>query len=576
MQAENDMVTADRLAGFDEFARAVREQWQTPGLAIAVVQDDEVVYERAIGVRDVDQHLEVTSQTLFAIASCSKAFTTAALAVLADEGRLDWDLPVREYMPSFRLHDTLATERISARDLVCHRSGLPRHDLLWYSSAKSRSELVHRMRHLEPSADFRSTWQYQNLMYMTAGYLIEQISGQTWEEFVRDRIFAPLGMCDSTLSVEESQQSPDFALPYKKERDDTVHEIPFYSQWAVGPAGGINSSIRDLARWVTMHLNGGRWEGTQLISEGQVREMQTPQMVMPPSDKYPEVLHLSYGLGWFIQGYRGHNLLQHGGNIDGFSSLVTLLPRENIGVVVLTNLNGNPVPWILSMNVCDRLLGLAAAPWNHRAQKDEEKFKEGERRSEEKSDEDRVKDTQPSHPIKCYAGEYEHPGYGTIEFSLREGVMIASYNALELPAFHYHYDTFVLTFERWDQTFKATFSANARGDIESVRIPFEDSVSDITFTRVPDRALRQRGYLERFVGKYDLSGESVTIALKGDGTLLVQLPHRTPMVLVPYKENRFTAQGLSGYELTFVIDAEGQVTEAIITQPGVVQTARRT
>jgi len=336
MQAENDMVTADRLAGFDEFARAVRKQWRTPGLAIAVVHNGHVVYERAIGVRDVDQHLEVTPQTLFAIASCSKAFTTAALAVLADEGRLDWDLPVREYMPSFRLHDTLATERTSARDLVCHRSGLPRHDLLWYSSTKSRSELVHRMRHLEPSADFRSTWQYQNLMYMTAGYLIELISGQTWEEFVRDRIFAPLGMCDSTLSVEESQQSPDFALPYKKERDDTVHEIPFYSQWAVGPAGGINSSIRDLARWVTMHLKGGRWEGTQLISEGQVREMQTPQMVMPPSDKYPEVLHPSYGLGWFIQGYRGHNLLQHGGNIDGFSSLVTLLPRENIGVVVLT------------------------------------------------------------------------------------------------------------------------------------------------------------------------------------------------------------------------------------------------
>lgn len=575
MRAAPDASTLERLAGFDDFARAVRDQWQTPGVVIAVVRGGEVVYVHALGVRDVAQNLEVTPQTLFAIASCTKAFTTAALAILVDEGRLDWDLPVREFVPSFRLQDPLATERITARDLVCHRSGLPRHDLLWYGSTKSRSELVQRMRHLEPSTDFRSTWQYQNLMYMTAGYVIEQITGQSWEEFVHDRIFAPLSMNGSTFAVEESRQNPDHALPYKRERNGTVHEIPFYSQWGIGPAGGINSSVRDLAKWITMHLNEGRWDGTQVVSKSQVREMHTPQMVMPPNDKYPELLHPSYGLGWSIRGYRGHELLQHGGNIDGFASLVTLLPRENIGVVVLTNLDRSPVPWILSMSLCDRLLELPEAPWNNRAQQEHDESKEAQRRSEEKDAGDRRTDTLPSHPIESYAGEYEHPAYGVIEFVLGEGGPVVLHNGIEFPTVHYQYDTFDVTLEQWDQTFKATFSTNARGEVESLRIPLEPEVRDIIFVRMSDRALREPEYLERFAGTYDLSGETMTITLRDD-TLRAQLPHRLPLVLVPSRENQFTAKGVSGYEVAFVADAEGRVVAATITQPGAVQTTRRT
>nr|MBA2362749.1 DUF3471 domain-containing protein [Chloroflexia bacterium] len=179
-------------------------------------------------------------------------------------------------------------------------------------------------------------------------------------------------------------------------------------------------------------------------------------------------------------------------------------------------------------------------------------------------------------PIESYVGEYEHPGYGVVEFALRDGKPVVWYNGLEFQTVHYQYDTFDLTLERWDQTFKATFSANARGDIETMRIPFEAGVSDITFTRLPNRALRQLGYLERFVGDYNLAGEHVVVALQGEDTLLAHMPFRPPMVLVPYQENRFTAQGLSGYEVGFVLDAEGQVAEAIITQPGTVQTARKT
>ena len=561
------------LEAFHSFVRDTMELWKVPGVAVAVVRDGEVVLAEGFGLRDTEPELPVTPQTLFALASGTKAFTTMALGLLADDGKLDWDTPVRHLLPTFKLHDPFATDRITPRDLVSHRSGLPRHDLAWYNSPESRAELVRRLRYLQPNKDLRTVWQYQNLMYMTAGYLIEQLTGQTWEEFVQRRIFEPLGMHGSNFSVAVSQATQDFALPYK-EKDGTLERLPFYDASAVGPAGSINTNIAGMAQWLRLHLGKGGLGATRLVSEGQLRQMHAPQMVMQRPAKWDELPHVSYGLGWFVEPYRGHDLVHHGGNIDGFSTMTTFMPRDNIGVVVLCNLNGSPLPWIVCLNAYDRLLGLDEIPWTERFKRDEAEWKAGEERGKSMSEERRVTGTSPSHPLDRYVGDFEHAGYGVLSFTLADDELQAMYNGTAMPAKHYHYDTFEVTHPTWDSRFKATFATDARGDIISVAIPFEPTVADIVFTRMPDPALSDRSVLSKFAGEYELFGMPMTITLR-ESVLVARMPGQPEWELVPRNGAEFLLKELSGFSLEFVLDEKGTVVEAIVTQPQAVLTAKR-
>lgn len=567
---------ADRLHSFAEFVERVRQDWQVQGLAIAIVKDGAVIYSQGFGKRDVAADLAVTPQTLFPIASCTKAFTTASMAILADDGKLDWDVPVRNYLPAFKLYDAFASERITPRDLVCHRSGLPRHDMAWYHSSASRSELVERLQFLEPTKDLRTLWQYQNLMYMTAGYLVEHIAGQSWEDFVQERIFKPLGMERSNFSILETIENlSDFSHPYQ-EKDEKVIEIPFYgAQGAVAPAGAIVSSVEEMSKWLLTHLNGGRYGDIQVISQQQIAQLHMPQMVIPETSAYGELPYASYAMGWFVTPYRGHSMVQHGGNIDGFSSLTSLFPQDNIGVVVLTNMEGTPVPRILTYNALEVLLGLDQVPWNERSQKEHAEFKSAAQHGKEKSATDRVPDTHPSHPLAAYVGVYAHPGYGEIEVALQDDQLQIALHDLQGSLVHYHYDTFESKIEHLDVDMKVSFFTNVQGDIASLSVPLEPSAKDIHFQRTADKTMRERSFLEPFVGVYELMGMSVTIALKDDHTLLATLPGTPEYVLDPYKGTEFHIKGMSGLSLEFQRDASGTVTEVQITQPGAVYSAKR-
>jgi len=578
--------TAAALEGFDAFVEATLKDWTVPGTAVVVVKDGEVVLSRGYGQRDVARGQEVTPRTIFAIGSSSKAFTTMSLALLADEGKIDWDTPVRQYLPSFKLYDAFATERMTPRDLVTHRSGLPRHDLMWYNSRADRAELVGRLQYLQPNKDFRAVWQYQNLMYMTAGYLVEVVTGQTWEEFVRERIFAPLGMERSNLSVDASKAADDYALPYKDEDGKPV-EIPFRNIDTVGPAGSINSSVEDMTRWLLLHLGDGSLGDKRIVSAGQLVQLHAPQMVMPEgvglTTKYKEAPHASYGMGWFVQPYRGHDLIHHGGNIDGFSAMVAFLPAEQIGVVALTNRNGNPVPMILALDVFDRLLGLDRVPWNARNKEDDARIKDAGEKGKEKSASDRVEGKGPAHALTDYAGEYEHPGYGILSVALGKGqegesegeALTARYNNIDFALTHYHYDVFEMVYDLFDMRIKAVFSTNARGDIEGVSVPLEPTAPDIVFKRLPPKGLLDRESLERLAGDYEVMGATLTVALKGEDALQVSMPGLQDYELVPYKGTQFELKGLSGFSLEFKRGASGAATEVVITQPGGVFTARR-
>ncbi|MDQ2904514.1 MAG: serine hydrolase [Chloroflexota bacterium] len=568
---------AARLHGFDDFVRAIMQEWKVQGLAIAIVKDDEVLLARGFGLRDVDSKQEVTARTLFPIASCTKAFTTASLSILADEGKLDWDAPVRTYLPAFKLYDAFTTEHITPRDLVTHRTGLPRHDLMWYNSTATRQELFERLQYLEPTKDLRALWQYQNLMYMVAGYLAGEVSGASWEDVVQTRIFDRLAMGSSNFSIVKTvQEASDFSHPYKEEKDE-VKEIPFYAaQGAVAPAGAIVSSVADMANWLRMHLKRGKYGTEQVVSESQVAQLHAPQMIMPESSKFPETPYVSYAMGWFVEPYRGYPMLYHGGNIDGFSSLTSLFPRENIGVVVLTNMSASSVPEILTYNIFERLLDLDQVPWSERMMKEHLEIKEAGEKGKEKSASDRVPATSPSHPLTAYTGDFEHPGYGVISVTLDGEQLQGTFNNMQFPLTHYHYDIFELKIERFDIDLKVSFTANVKGDIDTLIAPFEVTASDIVFKRVPSKQMQIRSFLEPFAGEYTLMGESLIVALKGESTLFVSVPGQPDYELTPYKGTEFHVRNLSGFSIEFKRDASDAVTEAVLTQPYGMFTAKRT
>ncbi|EFH85792.1 serine hydrolase [Ktedonobacter racemifer] len=563
--------TDPELQGLPEVIEAIRDEWNVPGLATAVIKDDQVILSRGFGKRSVTDNLDTTDQTLFAIGSSSKAFTAMAIAMLVDEGIVNWDEPIRRYLPAFKLYDPIATEQTTVRDLLAHRTGMPRYDLGWYNSSLSRKDLFERLQYLEPNKKFREVWQYQNLMYMTAGYLIEVLTGQTWEEFVQHHILTPLGMTATNFSTNESQQAPDFALPYREVKDE-VQRMEFYNRFqAVGPAGSINSSVQDICKWLRCLLNKGRNGETTIVSEAQFAQLVAPHMVVPGEHpafkKRPETFYYSYGLGWGITSYRGHTLVEHGGNIDGFSALVSFLPDDNIGIVTLTNLDGNLATQSVNYTLFDRLLGLEERPWSARNKQFFQGLKEQAEKAKENTLDSRVPDASLSHPLKDYTGSFEHPGLGTFTITQDGETLKGIYNDSDFTFQHLHYDVFLVTSERFEIHIKGAFVTNLDGDIESFSLPIEPEAKPIAFMRVAGKHLQAKSVLGQFCGAYEVMDQTATVAFKSEHTLSLTLPGQPTYELEPYKEDSFRVKGLSGYSVAFQRDEAGVVTQALFKQP---------
>jgi CubicO group peptidase (beta-lactamase class C family) len=566
------------FAGFDEFVNKVLADWKVPGMGIAIIKDDKVILAKGYGYRDVEHKLPVDSETLFAIGSSSKAFAAAAVAVLVDQGKLEWDKPVREYMPTFKLYDNFASERMSPRDLLCHRSGLPRHDISWYSSPLTRKELYERLRYLEPNKDFRTNFQYQNLMYMTAGYLVEYMTGLTWEEFTKKEIFKKIGMTYSNFSVEESKKSVNAAFPYAKQKGE-VKQVPFRNIDAVGPAGSINSNVIDMAKWVITHLNDGIFKGKQIVSKANMNELHKPTMPIggsffPGLEEVKALGDMSYGLGWFMQPYRGMRLIHHGGNIDGFSALISFMPDEKLGVALLTNMNGTFSTFPITLNIYDRLLGLDQLELNDKFLSVIKTMEEAGEKGKEKAAELRKTNTQPSHPLEEYAGDFVNPGYGPLKISIENGKLNAKYNSLTFDVVHYHYDIFeIVNEENEDMTMKISFSTDTFGNIASVAVPFEASVKDIVFTRTASDEMRQKDFLAQFTGKYRfMQTQIIDVVLKGE-MLTIAMMGAPETELEPYKGTQFKVKGLPA-SIEFKLK-DGKVIGADLLQGSAVYEAEK-
>jgi CubicO group peptidase (beta-lactamase class C family) len=463
--------SAKALQGFDGFMEQAMKELQVPGAAAGVMVDGKIILARGYGIRSVTRPTEVTADTAFAIGSVTKSFTAAVLATPVDERKLEWDKPVREYLPWFRMYDPIATELMTPRDLLTHRSGLPRHDFIRFSTPLDRGELVHRLRYLENSRTFRDVFQYNNLMYVTAGYLAGEIAGATWEELVARRIFEPLGMANSFLRVTDMRRSGDFARPHDL-AEGAAKEIEFYDyqKFGVGPNGAVNSSVNDMLKYLGMYLDGGKSRsGQQIVSTGQLNELWRPVMVSGPTS--------TYALGWSCDSYYGHRMRSHGGAINGFTSHVMVFPEDRIGIVVLNNL-GSALPGIVSETLADRLLAVSS---EDRLKKYLDNRQAAAAKSKPPNQPEQVRTGKPSLDLAAYEGDYANPAYGTIHVQRDSKTLKAVFPAVTVPLEHYNFDTF--TFDGDDGQL-ARFELDPQGRVARLLLPLEPAVKPFDFERI--------------------------------------------------------------------------------------------
>ena len=409
----------DDLAGLPAFVEGIRADWGVPGVAFAVVRGDRIVSSGGSGTLGVHDTSPVTAESIFAIGSPTKAFTATAAAMLIDEEVLEWDTPVRTILPDFHLRNGQATLNSTLKDLLTHRTGLPRHDALWYRSDLSRDQMIHHLRYLESSSSFRDRFQYSNLMYMVAGRMIGRATNSTWEALVQRRIFDPLGMSRTFFEKAPSTES-NVAQPHRLGPSDTALAERAYTGWAIGPALSVVSTAKDMGQWLKVQLTPGHSERHTVLPAQVIRHVRQPVIALPAPGTLDSPL-TTYALGWFVQTYRGRLLVYHAGAIDGYYSLVAFLPFADIGIVVLTNRSRNRIPEVVSRWVFDQMMGLDRIDWNSRFKAEHQALL-----ALEKAEWDRInalKDlkTPPSFPLEAYAGAYDHPAYGRMTIDRPDG-----------------------------------------------------------------------------------------------------------------------------------------------------------
>jgi CubicO group peptidase (beta-lactamase class C family) len=533
------------------------DEWKIPGLAITVVQNGEVALVRAYGLRDVEAGLKVTTDTQFLIGSVTKSFTSTGLALLMDERRIDWTKPVRDYIPEFRLHDAVATDRITVRDLLCHHSGLPRHDWIWIPGDLSPAQMLAAMRYLEPCDDIRSTFQYLNLGYLVASMVAERVSGQSWTEFTRARLTDKLHM-SVTFTVEDLAAVADASVPYWMDGDTRLRVKP----WPIRAtaAGGINTSIASFANWLRLHLDKGEFEGQRLLSPTLIQELQTPRVHVAAPD-FAEYGDTHYGLGFRSHSYRGERVVWHGGGWSGWSTLMKMLPDRGVGVAVFTNRSQSVVPEILANYVFDRVCGKEPIPWLDR-------LRERRRKFVAQLDVDRQArratgrlNTRPSHDLADYAGDYDHPGYGRIAIIHAEGKLNWAYRDMSEPLAHRHYDTFELPEapgRLLPDRLAISFSTDREGNIASLAAPFEPLVKDIAFTRIPVGDCMNPAFRQHCTGTFSQGATTIVVGQDNGGQLTLTMGANQPTNSIPTRAEPSSSTSLRASEWSSISARTGK------------------
>jgi CubicO group peptidase (beta-lactamase class C family) len=556
---------------FERLIAEMVEEWKVPGLAVGVVQDGEVVFARPYGLRDVEAGLKVTTTTQFQLMSVSKSFAATGLALLVDERRMDWKKPVREFIPEFRLHDAVASDRVTVRDLLCHHSGLPRHDWIWLPGDMSPTQMLAAMRHLEPSDDIRSTFQYSNLGYLVASVVTERVSGQAWADFTRVRLTDKLGM-NVTFAVEELAAAPDSAVPYAMAGDARLRS----KLWPVGvtAAGGMSTSIVGFANWLRLHLGKGEFAGQRLLSSSLIQELQKPR-VHVGAVAFAEYSDVHYGFGFRSHGYRGERVVWHGGGFTGTNTLMMMLPDRGVGVAVLANVGMVPLfaPHILANYVFDRVCGKEPASWLDRFREQRRKFVTQQNLDRRARKAARAPDTQPGRDLADYAGDYKHPGYGRITITHVESKLHWSFRGMSEPLAHRHYHTFELPEEPESPGrllpghLAISFCADREGHIASLTVPLEPLVKDIVFNRIAAGDCTNPIFLQQCIGTFHQGGATIVVGQENDGHLTLAIGGQPTYRLHPYQRRTFVIGEFEDFRVEFRLFPDGGVDELVFHQP---------
>jgi CubicO group peptidase (beta-lactamase class C family) len=455
--------------------RAELGRWNVPAVELAIVKDGKVVLAEGIGRRDVAKNLPATPKTRFHHGSTGKAFTGVLAGTLVDAGLLEWDRPIREYLPEFRVHDRFLSDRITVADLLSHRSGLARHEFAWLSNPSiSRAELVQRLPYLESKFDIRTTFQYSNLAYVTVGHLIATLTGSTWEEQMRERVLEPLGMLQTVTSVDEAL-ALEHAQPYVQKNGKHA-AIQWRRTDQIAPAGQMISCAEDIARWLLFQLSDGELDGRRVLKSETLAETKRPRTPVDFPGPDPDIRFHGYAFGWMIGAYRGRRLVWHNGGVDGFHTEIALLPDDGIAVAASSNILQTNLPLAVVFHCIDTLLGEKPKPWSKNLRAESEAAPAPQRPRV-------VKGTQPSHPLEEYAGEYEHPGYGTLQVSLRGKGLRVQLSELDVSTKHRHFDTWTIGYAPLGADWPLTFLTDADGQVSAAEMPLEPTIKAIRFER---------------------------------------------------------------------------------------------
>lgn len=572
---ENHKPTDTRLQGMDSLMNKILKDQNVAGFSVAIIEGDQVLYSKGFGYRDVENKKPVTPNTLFAIGSSSKAFTSGLLGMLQKEGKLSLDGNAVSYLPQLRFFNDNMNNQITVRDMMTHRTGLSRYDLSWYIfNTSNRDSIINRVRYMEPNAGIREKWQYNNYMFLAQGMIAEKLTGKTWEQNIKERFFLPLDMNRSTTSVLEFEKDPDASLPYKTEGNN-VKKMDYYNIDGMGPAGSINSSANDMANWVKLWISKGKYNGKEILPGSYVAEAASSQMVRDgglPS-AIPDIYMNNYGLGWMIGSYRGHYQVEHGGNIDGFSASVSFFPTDKIGVVVLTNQNSSEVPEIVLNSIADRFFKLKTIDWNGKALQEREENKKKEELAKKSKLVKDIPNTKPSHPLKDYTGLFANRAYGQIDISVKNDSLFAKMGKYSFWLKHSYYDVFNLREVEKDgkadtseSSIKINFAGDLDGKISSLSSSLERGMKETIFTSIPRLVKLDLKTLEQYVGEYMLGKILTKVSVRGN-TLYIYVPGQQEYETVALGAHAFKIKALDGFSVKFEINDKRKAESMLFIQP---------
>ncbi|MBL4708744.1 MAG: serine hydrolase [Flavobacteriales bacterium] len=531
-----------------------------PGMAVAVVVKDQIIYAKGFGYRDYENKKPATSNTLFAIGSCTKSFTAALIGQAEEKKQIDLDETPGTYVPALSFNNSEMNEFITVRDLLTHNTGLPRHDISWYLfPSNSRDNLVKRIKYQEPTLAVREGFQYNNFMYMLAGNIVENINAESWENQINSSLFVPLEMSRSNLSIAEFEKSKDAAFGYETKKDKSIRKLDYHPISGMAPAGSINSSVNEMGNWLIAWINGGKFKGKEIIPSDFVHEAISSQVTSSarmPGKKHPDLHFSNYGFGWDLSSYRGHYRVEHGGNIDGFSASTSFFPSDSIGVVVLVNQNYSGVQGIVRNMIIDKLLGLPSGKWDENLKKKTNTPPKKKVTVSKVSK--RVKGTSYTHELEGYTGQFNHNGYGAFKISKIEDSLFAQFPTMKFWLRHNHYDVFEpceIKEEGIDTSggasFYFNFHSNMDGDIDGLYLNVESDLDPLFFKRELIGMTINTTDLEQYVGEYDLGGVMAKVFVTEENSLHLLVPGQSEYILIPSKVHKFILKDLEGYSVEF-------------------------